>query len=652
MDIVDIMLARALTPQGQTEIYANKANRAAEKAAQAEQSAAAAIATVEAAADEIAAAQSEATDLLADAREALQTAQQAQINTLDVEDVDAEVKKLTVNTNTVQGTTANTLQVITTYPDNTLNTQNITKLYKAGGNNEDGGMTQKAITDALANKASTAYVDNAIAAIPTGGGSGGGNTNLGPGNSGNIVVIGPDGNIISGIISEDDLIEALVTTGGYVAKDALGLEIDYDNKSFARTQQAAGLQMGTDFDSYPMYGGRRRCVVNNAGQILAFEGDRNFSSSVDGSNGQVMIYQPKFYYQRVPISTDNNVVGKTVRRDSIILSATEQSGFKIHPIFKTPEGEVLDYVLFSAYEGGLYSNAQGAVYGTTASTVDFNNDKLTSVPAAKPITGSSTLTLERAEQLAQNRGAGWHIFNMAAESANQMLEIVEFGTLNGQAALGKGICDIQVDGNKNQAALTGSTQSLGNASGSASSTTFEHDDGQTFTETTSGKVAISYRGMENPWGNTWNMLNGVFIKGTAEQNGGIPYICTNYYYSYTSPDSNYTNIGMALPNDSGWISALGYGNKDYDWVLMPSACSSSANSSLPIGDNGWFDKNLNGNRAVVCGGSWTFGDSNGPFYYGCDKLPTDTSYKSYGARLMFIPTKNAIYEANIIKANS
>ena len=277
---------------------------------------------------------------------------------------------------------------------------------------------------------------------------------------------------------------------------------------------------------------------------------------------------------------------------------------------------------------------------------------LTSIPFVKPVTGSSQLTLERAEKLATNRGEGWHIMNMAAESANQMLEIIEFGTMNGQAALGKGICDIATDGNKNQSALTGSTTPLGSISGAATSTTFEHNGGQTFVETTDGKVAISYRGMENPWGNVWNMLGGIFIHGTGTENGGVPYICVNYNYSYSSPNNNYANTGMALPNTNGWISALGYGDKVYDWVLMPSASSQSANSSLPIGDNGWFDTDESGNRVVVVGGSWSFGESNGPFYYGCDKMPNDTTYKSYGARLMFIPTKNEIYNANLIKANA
>jgi len=54
MDIIDIMLARALTPQGKTETYVAKANAAAAKAEKAEEDAAAAIATVEAAADSIA----------------------------------------------------------------------------------------------------------------------------------------------------------------------------------------------------------------------------------------------------------------------------------------------------------------------------------------------------------------------------------------------------------------------------------------------------------------------------------------------------------------------------------------------------------------------------------------------------------------------
>ena len=402
--------------------------------------------------------------------------------------------------------------------------------------------------------------------------------------------------------------------------------------------------MGTDFDSYLMYGGRIRCNVADDGTINAFYGENGYTE--DGSNGQVMIYQPKFYYQRIPIDTDENKVGKTIISDSIIISYTDQSGFKLHPLFQDSNGEELDYVLLSAYEGGLYDVSENTYSTTTSTNVDFNNDKMSSIAGSKPITGSSGLTLQRAEQLANNRGTGWHIFTIEAESASQMLEVIEFGSFNGQTSLGSGISNLGV-GENNIAALTGATAALGNTSGIAESTTLEVN-GQTSTTTDSDKSAISYRGLENPWGNVWQMLGGILIRGNSTQNGGIPYICKNFNYSYTTITNEYESAGFSLPNGSGWISALGFGEKKYDWLLMPAAAD-NANSALPIGDNGWFDTNMNGLHMVVQGGGWSFEESDGPFYYGCDKSPTDSSYKSYGARLLFIPTKDEIYTGNISK---
>ena len=144
------------------------------------------------------------------------------------------------------------------------------------------------------------------------------------------------------------------------------------------------------------------------------------------------------------------------------------------------------------------------------------------------------------------------------------------------------------------------------------------------------------------------MLGGILIYGNVTSNGGVPYICKNFNYGYTAMTEDYESAGISLPNNSGWISALGYGERKYDWLLMPAAAD-NANSALPIGDNGWFDSNMNGLRMVVQGGGWSFEQSDGPFYYGCDKQPIDSTYKSYGARLLFIPTKNEIYTANIDK---
>ena len=145
------------------------------------------------------------------------------------------------------------------------------------------------------------------------------------------------------------------------------------------------------------------------------------------------------------------------------------------------------------------------------------------------------------------------------------------------------------------------------------------------------------------------MIGGITLRGDGASNGGVPHVCKNYNYTYNAIGNNYESAEFSLPNGNSWISALGYGVKAYDWLLMPGESASSANSTLPIGDSGWFDSNFSGIRMVLQGGGWSFAESDGIFYYGCDRPPFDSSYKSYGARLMFIPTKNNIYTANITK---
>jgi hypothetical protein len=58
----------------------------------------------------------------------------------------------------------------------------------------------------------------------------------------------------------------------------------------------------------------------------------------------------------------------------------------VHPIFLTPDGEELDYVLFSAYEAGLFDASANDYDILASATIDEDNDKLTSVAGVKPIT--------------------------------------------------------------------------------------------------------------------------------------------------------------------------------------------------------------------------------------------------------------------------
>ena len=236
---------------------------------------------------------------------------------------------------------------------------------------------------------------------------------------------------------------------------------------------------------------------------------------------------------------------------------------------------------------------------------------------------------------------------MAAESANQMLEIIEFGMMNVQTALEDGISQSPSSG-AHCLFLTGSTASLGNSTGHAESTTVKIN-GATSTQSDAGKRAVSYRGMENPWGNMWKVLGGANIKGDGQSQGGTPYICTNFNYTPGVISGNYEDVGFNLSALQGWVSAMGYGNTKYDWVFLPVECSTVANSLLPIGDNLWVIAHTSENKILAVGGSYNSGSDNGAFYYAADRNVSDATRDNFNARLMFIPTKNSIYTANIAK---
>lgn len=614
MDIIDIMLARAMTPQGKTEAYVAKANKAAQKAAQAEQDAAAAIATIEAAATTIENTQSAASTLLETAQDTLAAVQAAQ---------------------QAQGA--------------------IPTAYSTTGQNTDGYMTQKAVTDALAAKADTSslniyvtttametalsskadssalaakadasaledyaskqYVTNAIAQIPSGSGSA--NFNFTTDDAGHIIVIDENGNVIAGAVTESALINALLDSNTFSAKNAVGLDMNYAEKTFTRIQEAVGKSMGSDFNSYPMYGGRMKCNVADDGTINAFYGDQTYTE--DGTNGQVMIYQPKFYYRRTPYTIEGNIV----RHESLMISAIEQPGFKLAPVF---EGD-LEYILLPAYEGSL------------------QNSKLASIAGVLPVTN---ITITDAENYATARGTGWHIMNLAAEATNQMLEMVEFGTMNGQLALESGIT-VALPNSAKGLFITGSTASLGNGTGHASSSSVNVN-GTVTAYTDVGHRAIAYRGLENPWGHIWQFIGGVNILGSSAQNGGVPYICKNFNYEPTGITSDYESIEFPLPSQGQkWVSAMGIGNKKYDWAFIPAECSSSASSLAPIGDAIWSTTGVTGVRILATGGSYGYEEECGPFYYAADHNLNNSSAYKYGAKLLYIPTKNAIYTANIAK---
>lgn len=421
-------------------------------------------------------------------------------------------------------------------------------------------------------------------------------------------------------------------------EDVLGITMDYKNKTCTRIAGAKNLTAGADFDKFSMYGGRKRCNVSDGGTINAYYGDEGYTE--DGSNGQVMVYQPKFYYLVCPLEYDRQETGYGyhLRKANYYVSETQRAGFKLHPAFYDKNGNEVDYILMSAYEGCIYDTSANAYLKNDEQVMDASKDKFSSIAGARPASGvSQNLTRPNIEQMAKNRGEGWHSFGIKTASMEQLLMIVEMGMMNLQTAIGQGVVNLPwttgSDTTSSYAGATGSTASLGNGTGRATKTT-TYEGGKATDYTVDGKTSICYRGVENFWGNIWKFAYGVNIWGNGKMAGGMPYICSDFNYAEGKNTDNYEGAGFTVTKANGYISAMGYSTK-YDWLFMASECL--GNSSLPVGDYTYITENLNGYRIALLGGYWYNGSNAGGFYWYLDSGVGNRG-RSIGGRLVYVPT--------------
>lgn len=435
---------------------------------------------------------------------------------------------------------------------------------------------------------------------------------------------------------------------GITADDIVGIQVDYKNKTFKRLAGAANLTKGSDFDKFTMFGGRKRCNVADDGSIVAWYGDADYKE--DGSMGQVMVYQPKFYYLVCPVEYDpiDTGIGYHLRKANYYVSEKPRAGFRLHPAFYDASGNEIDYFLTSAYEGSIYDASASAYLLNDEQDMNTGEDKFSSIAGARPASGSSqNLTRLNIEAMAQNRGTNWHGDLIKQVSAEQMLMIIEMGMMNLQTAIAQGVVSLPwttgSDTTSSYAAATGSTASLGNGTGRAEKTT-TYEGGVAKEYTVDGKTSVCWRGKENFWGNIWKFVYGINIWGNGKMGGGQPYICSDFSFAESKNSGNYEPAGFTVTNANGYISAMGYSTA-CDWLFIASECL--GNSSLPVGDYTYITENLNGYRVALLGGHWNYWDSAGGvcwFLYN----GVGFRYRNFGGRLVYIPTRDsATYTAAI-----
>lgn len=435
---------------------------------------------------------------------------------------------------------------------------------------------------------------------------------------------------------------------GITADDIVGIQVDYKNKTFKRLAGAANLTKGSDFDKFTMFGGRKRCNVADDGSIVAWYGDADYKE--DGSMGQVMVYQPKFYYLVCPVEYDpiDTGIGYHLRKANYYVSEKPRAGFRLHPAFYDASGNEIDYFLTSAYEGSIYDASASAYLLNDEQVMNTGEDKFSSIAGARPASGSSqNLTRPNIEAMAQNRGTNWHGDLIKQVSAEQMLMIIEMGMMNLQTAIAQGVVSLPwttgSDTTSSYAAATGSTASLGNGTGRAEKTT-TYEGGVAKEYTVDGKTSVCWRGKENFWGNIWKFVYGINIWGNGKMGGGQPYICSDFSFAESKNSGNYEPAGFTVTNANGYISAMGYSTA-CDWLFIASECL--GNSSLPVGDYTYITVNLNGYRIALLGGSWGVGGSAGGFYWALT-YGVGARGRSIGGRLVYIPTRDsATYTAAI-----
>jgi len=288
---------------------------------------------------------------------------------------------------------------------------------------------------------------------------------------------------------------------------------------------AAAASPGDDY--LPVQRLMRRCVMNDSGVVVYYldptDSTKKYngaSASLDGTDGQVMVEIPKFY---IRTSYSSNV-------HSWDISLTPRDGFFPHPAFYK-DGAWVDYRYMGAYEGSLWDDDTTAMYSdadaVTADTYD-DGDKLCSITAQCPKTNETRAEFREA---ASDRGAGWRNQEYDITTAVQLLYLVEYADFDSQSMIGKGrtmfssgAWTVAGTGVGDYIGRTGYSNSYGNATATYPAMGSQRSSALDISAIDTSQAAycdfVSYRGIENFYGNVWQWVDGINVGLAGTHDGG------------------------------------------------------------------------------------------------------------------------------------
>ena len=418
----------------------------------------------------------------------------------------------------------------------------------------------------------------------------------------------------------------IIPTGEWMSivgfSEIQGLSWDSSSDTYTRLGSISAIATSTSAGdaNLPIQSEMKRCLLEDNGTVNYYldatnsdlKADGVTASDLTGTDGQVMVEIPKFWYKETLIGTVK----------SWYISLYNLEGYQIHPAF-IKDGVEVDYRYMGAFEGGMELEGGGMCAEADIPVSTYaSGDIMTSV------TGTWAKTNEtRAEyrEMAVERGTGWRQLDYYLHSAVQLLYLVEYADFNSQTMIGMGRTELS-DGTwtaDSYIGMTGLSIPYGNSSCSVSN------------GGTAGYLTdvSSYRGVENFWGDVWKMLDGIVWDGRWTGSAAAqPVYATNnsaYFADETSTNMQHLCDASYIGTDADYI-----GNIEDVTGFIPSSGGGTATEEIcdkyyqySVSDRDYF-------RVVLVGAHSANGSVGGVFAL-CVRHSTGDDNTSIGARLCF-----------------
>lgn len=412
-----------------------------------------------------------------------------------------------------------------------------------------------------------------------------------------------------------------------------------------------------DFDNIYPWSDIKTCNIDADGNVLAYLGEPSFAR--DGTNGDVMVEIPKFYYKRV----------KTGTAEEFWICASKLPGYELHPLF-IDNGKEVSKVFHSAYNASSYTDETD------------NKVKLQSITGAQPRVRTTRASFRT---YARNKGAIWGIEDISCINALQLLYLVEYANTNSQSVLGFGAAGLAYSANHkaleettNENTITissaykniyklGQRIEIGTELGindkaitprTITNITTNEEAGQTIITFDGGPINIAvgnmiwnvaplngscdalngksgwfpgentyddrradvnYRGIEGFHAKLFRFIDGVNIKDRV-----VYYANSMADYADGVYDGKYRAAGYSNAEVSGYISAFGYDEKA-PWVMFPTEAKGGSTTYVPD----YYYQNT-GERLLLFGGYFAVATNDGVFCFNCSgNIYPNTTYAAH-----------------------